>query len=55
MDQSIKIHEETYQRLRELAEEQRRPITTVIDMIVEAEWMKSHPQPISIQEELERR
>ena len=52
---SIRIHRKTYEMLRKMGQEQRRTTLVVMDMLVEAEYLKDHPQPISDQEAEERR
>jgi predicted DNA-binding protein len=54
-DELIRVHVETANRLRELAEEQHRTMTATLDMIIEAEYLKVHPQPLATEEEIGRR
>jgi predicted transcriptional regulator len=52
---SIRIHDDTYLMLMELANEQKRSLVTIIEMAIEEMYLKTHPEPITIDEELARR
>ena len=44
-----------HRKLEILAEAQHRPMTNLVEYWIEKAWQETHTQPISIQEELERR
>ena len=54
-DEMIRVHHETVNKLREIAESQHRSMTATFDLLVEAEWLKLQPQPIADEESIERR
>ena len=54
-DEMSRVHHETVNKLREIADRQRRSMTATFDLLVEAEWLKLHPQPIADEESIERR
>ena len=41
---SIKVHEDSYLMLQEMANEQKRKITAVFDMLVLAEYLRMHDE-----------
>ena len=41
---SIKVHEDSYLMLQEMANEQKRKITAVFDMLVLAEYLRTHDE-----------
>jgi hypothetical protein len=52
---TIKLHEYSYMMLREMAKEQNRKLIAIMDMLILAEWLKTHPQPVTTEEEIGRR
>ena len=40
---SIKVREKTYDQLRQMADEQKRSIITVMEMVVETAYQMTHP------------
>lgn len=59
MNKSIKVHEETYDMLREMAEKHGRKITKELDIIIQAKYAPRKFAPvsesISDEESVERR
>ena len=52
---TVKLHEDSYLMLLEMAAEQDRALVKVLDRIIQAEWLRTHPQPITETESQERR
>jgi predicted HicB family RNase H-like nuclease len=50
----VRIGATYHRKLKIMADEQHRSMTGQFENMVEAEWDRTHPQPITISEELER-
>jgi hypothetical protein len=55
MEKSIRLHDDSYLMLVEMAREQQRKLVTVVEIAIEKMYRETHPEPISDEEALERR
>jgi predicted DNA-binding ribbon-helix-helix protein len=52
--QPVRIKAPYWQKLKIMAAEQRKVMGAMLEGYIEQEWDRTHPQPITISEELER-
>jgi hypothetical protein len=53
--QPVQLKSVIYRKLKILADEQSRSMSNMVEILVEKAWNETHPQPITVEEQIERR